>query len=177
MLCWQAGNAAGGFVAATIIQSLILVYNPDYSYPNWQGTLLVIPVMFTCLAVNVWGTRIFPILQNVIMVIHMFGFVAVIVVLWVLAPHVDASTAIFEFTNLGGWSSMGLALMVGQLTNVFALGGKHLDTAASRLTLITHKLPTPPLTWPKKSAMLAFRYQGQFSGHLSSMALWASYLQ
>ncbi|KAK4981589.1 hypothetical protein LTR66_009861 [Elasticomyces elasticus] len=62
------------------------------------------------------------------MALHVIGFCAIMVVLWVLAPHVPASTALLEFTNAGGWSSTGLALMVGQITAVTGLASS--DAAA-----------------------------------------------
>ncbi|KAK4997767.1 hypothetical protein LTR28_013877, partial [Elasticomyces elasticus] len=120
-LCWQAGNASGGFMAGILIQALIALENSDYSWANWQGTLLVFPVMIICAACNIYFAHALPIMQNVIMALHVIGFCAIIVVLWVLAPHVPASTALLEFTNAGGWSSTGLALMVGQITAVTGL--------------------------------------------------------
>ena len=89
---------------------------------------MVWPIMILCTVVNVWGGRWFPAMNNAIMVIHVCGFVIVVVVLCVLAPHVDARTALLEFTDEGGWNNMGLALMIGQLTTVVALGGNDLSS-------------------------------------------------
>lgn len=106
----------------------MIIGNPDYTAPAWQGTLLVFPVMIFCCIFNIWGTSVLPMIQNAIMAVHVFGFVAVIVVMWVLAPHVDAKTALLTFTNDGGWDSMGLALMIGQITAVQGLASS--DSAA-----------------------------------------------
>jgi len=125
-LCWQSGNASGAFLVGTLIQGLLVIKNPDYAAPGWQGFLLVIPVVICCLALNIWATHYLPTMQNVFMFIHVFGFVAIVVCLWVLGPHVDAHTALLEFTNEGGWQTTGLALMVGQITCVSALGGEYL---------------------------------------------------
>jgi amino acid transporter len=67
-------------------------------------------------------------MQYVAMFLHVAGFLATVVVLWAIGPTVSAEEALLNFSNLGGWSSTGLALMVGQLTVVFALGGS--DAAA-----------------------------------------------
>lgn len=123
-LSWQAGNASGGFLVGTLIQSLMIIKDPNYAAPGWQGFLLVIPVMLICIGLNIWGTRVLPMMQNAIMAVHVFGFIGVVTVLWVLAPHVDAQTALLTFTNGGGWQTTGLALMIGQVTSVSALGGK-----------------------------------------------------
>jgi hypothetical protein len=39
---------------------------------------------------------------------------------WVLAPRNSASVVFTQFTDSGGWSSMGLALMVGQISAIYA---------------------------------------------------------
>ena len=39
---------------------------------------------------------------------------------WVLAPRNAATVVFTQFTDSGGWSSMGLALMVGQISAIYA---------------------------------------------------------
>jgi len=39
---------------------------------------------------------------------------------WVLAPRNPASVVFTQFTDSGGWSNMGLALMVGQISAIYA---------------------------------------------------------
>jgi choline transport protein len=118
-LSWQAGSASGSFLTGTIIQGLITVNNPDYNAKNWQGTLLVFAMVLVILVANIWGAKSLPMLQNILLVIHCFGFFAVIIVLWVLAPRNSAKVVFTEFTNGGGWSSMGVSLMVGQISAIF----------------------------------------------------------
>ena len=123
-LCWQSGNASGMFIQGLLIQSLIGIRNPDYAAPAWQGWLLVVASTGVCCFVNIFAEKILPQLQYAAMVFHVGGFIATVAVLWALAPHVDARTALLTFDNQGGWSTTGLALMVGQLSTVFALGGE-----------------------------------------------------
>ncbi|KAK3069571.1 hypothetical protein LTR53_011981 [Teratosphaeriaceae sp. CCFEE 6253] len=127
-LSWQAGNASGLFLCANIIQSLMAIKNPSYAEPAWQGWLLVIAVTLICVVFNIWAEPILPHMQNLFMPIYVAAFIATIAVMWALCPHVDAHTALVEVTNSGGWSSNGLALMVGQISAIFALGGS--DAAA-----------------------------------------------
>lgn len=46
-----------------------------------------------------------------------------LVLFWARADHVTAKTAFTEFSNTGGWSTVGLAVMIGQLSTVFCLQG------------------------------------------------------
>ncbi|KXT16202.1 hypothetical protein AC579_901 [Pseudocercospora musae] len=121
-MSYQAGNASGFFLAGTIIQCLAMINYPSYSAPNWQSTVCVLAVVVVSGVFNMWFSKFFPILNNISMVLHITGFVAVVVVLWVLAPHPPASEVLLHFTNDGGWPTMGLALMVGQISAIAALG-------------------------------------------------------
>ncbi|KAK3071925.1 hypothetical protein LTR53_007771 [Teratosphaeriaceae sp. CCFEE 6253] len=119
-LSWQAGTASGPFLVGTIIQSMIYVNDPTYSGTNWQGTLFVWAITLVVYVCNVWGGRAMPVFQNLMLILHVFGFLTIIVCIWVLAPRNSAIVVFTQFTNGGGWSSMGLALMVGQITAIYA---------------------------------------------------------
>jgi amino acid transporter len=119
-LSWQAGTASGPFLVGTLIQSCATVMYPSYEPTNWQGTLMVIAVTFVVWWLNIWGARIMPLFQNVMLVVHVFGFLAIIIVLWVLSPRASTKVTFTQFRNDGGWSSMGLALMVGQISAIYA---------------------------------------------------------
>lgn len=123
-LSWQAGNASGSFLTGTIIQALLTINYPDYVPQAWQGTLFVFAMVAIVYSVNIWGAQVWPKIQNGLMILHILGFFAVIIVLWVLAPHQSAEAVFTGFTNEGGWSSMGLSLMVGQITAIYSLLGK-----------------------------------------------------
>lgn len=119
-LSWQAGTASGPFLVGTLIQACAIVMYPEYEPTNWQGTLMVIAVTLLVWVLNIWGSDLMPVFQNVMLVIHVFGFLAIIIVLWVLSPRASTTTTFTKFTNTGGWSSMGLSLMVGQISAIYA---------------------------------------------------------
>lgn len=119
-LSWQAGTASGPFLVGTLIQASAIVMYPDYAPTNWQGTLMVIAVTILVWALNVFCVRSMPMFQNVMLLIHVFGFLTIIIVFWVLSPRNSAEVTFTQFTNGGGWGSMGLTLMVGQLSAIYA---------------------------------------------------------
>jgi choline transport protein len=51
---------------------------------------------------------------------HGLGWMPVVIVLWVLAPHASAKDVFVNFTSIG-WENMGLSVMVGQITSVYFL--------------------------------------------------------
>jgi choline transport protein len=120
-LSWQAGTASGPFLSGTIIQSLVSVADPNYVGTNWQGTLIVIGITIIVYLLTVWGAEAMPMFQNLMLIIHCLGFVVVVIVLLVLAPRNPASVVFTQFTNGGGWNSMGLSLMIGQISALYAL--------------------------------------------------------
>ncbi|KAF2762991.1 amino acid transporter [Pseudovirgaria hyperparasitica] len=119
-LSWQAGTASGPFLVGTMIQSLVIENNESYSPSNWQGTLIVIAITIMIYFINVYGVRIMPMFQNVMLVVHVSGFLIIMIVFWVLSPRVPAKTVFLEFTNSGGWGSIGVSLMVGQISSLYA---------------------------------------------------------
>lgn len=158
-LSWQAGTASGPFLVGTLIQSSAIVMYPDYAPTNWQGTLMVIAVTILVWVLNIWGARIMPIFQNVMLVVHVFGFLAIIIVFWALSPRATAEVIFTQFTNTGGWSSTGLALMVGQLSAIYACICESTCKIKSMnpIEALTTTLQAliRQLTWPKRSRTLA----------------------
>jgi hypothetical protein len=75
------------------------------------------------LVFNIWGHNFWPRVQNVLMVLHVLSFCAIIVILWCLAPHRSPEAVFTEFSNFGGWSSVGLSMMVGQITSIYSILG------------------------------------------------------
>lgn len=69
---------------------------------------------------NIWGAEILPYVSNGLLAVHILGWLAIIITLWALAPRQSASVVFTQFTDAGGWSTIGLSLMVGQITAIFA---------------------------------------------------------
>jgi choline transport protein len=120
-LSWQAGAAAGSYLGGTIIQALITVNNPDYHPESWQGTLLVLAMALVLFCANIGGARALPTVQNILLIVHVFSFFAIIFVIWFLAPLNSAEVVFTQFRNTGGWPSMGVSLMAGQISAIYGL--------------------------------------------------------
>lgn len=106
-----------------MIQGLIALNNPDYVPQGWHGTLLVIAVTAFCIIFNTILAKRLPMVEGIVLIIHILGFFAVLIPLWVLAPRASASDVFTTFLNFGGWSTTGLAFMVGLLSPVYTLIG------------------------------------------------------
>ncbi|KAJ5247668.1 hypothetical protein N7468_002651 [Penicillium chermesinum] len=129
VLGWQAGFASICFLCGTLIQGL-LVFNypgPDgyvYDFHRWHGTLLTIAIATIGTVINTYGARLLPSLEGVILGLHIGGFIATMAVMWSMTSQVAPGETVWqEFTNSGGWSGIGLACLVGQLTPIFSWTG------------------------------------------------------
>lgn len=111
------------FLLGTQIQGLIAITHDSYEPKPYQGYLLVILMVTMGLLLNTWGAKQLPLIEGIILVLHVFGFATVIVVLWVLSPKNTADDVFFTFDNSGGWSSTGLSMLVGQVTSIYGLIG------------------------------------------------------
>ncbi|KAK0948594.1 hypothetical protein LTR29_000226 [Friedmanniomyces endolithicus] len=110
---WQGSVCGTAFLAGTIIQGLAILNDATYSPQPYQGTLLVWAVMVFCVFFNIFLAKRLPFVEGVLLIIYVIGFFVIIIPLWVLAPRSPASEVFTTFNNEGGWSSTGVAVMVG----------------------------------------------------------------
>lgn len=120
---WQIGLASLAFIVGTVIQGLVTLNDATYVFERWHGTLLVIAVTAFCIIFNSFLASKLPLVEGLVLIIHVLGFFAVLISLWVLSPRGSASDVFGTITNLGGWSTNGLSFMVGILTPVYTLLG------------------------------------------------------
>ncbi|KAK5651159.1 hypothetical protein OQA88_13206 [Cercophora sp. LCS_1] len=126
VLGWQVGNAAISFlVAQQILGVVVLDTNEGYYVPErWHLTLVVVGIMTVCMLLNTVLYRALPVVEMVALVLHLAGFVAVLVPLWVTGPRVQSAREVFfTFTDGGGWGNVGLSCLVGILSPIFSLIG------------------------------------------------------
>jgi choline transport protein len=132
VLGWQTGITSVAFLAASQIQSLMVINNSSYMFERWQATLLVIAVSFFAIIFNTYLAKKLPLVEGIVLILHICGFFAILIPLWVLAPRSPASAVFGEFENGGGWSSVGLSVLIGMLSPVFAFIGPDSATHVSR---------------------------------------------
>lgn len=111
------------FLAGTIIEGLITLNNPNYVPQQWHGTLLVIAVVTFAIVFNTSLAKKLPLIEGIVLLVHIIGLFAIVVPLWVLAPRNTARVALLEFTNSGGWPTMGVSFMIGLLTSLGSMLG------------------------------------------------------
>jgi len=117
--------AGCGVVIGNLIKYCIVLYYPDSAAFNsqWFPTLLAVGAVLLAALFNIYLARIFPLFESIALFVHFAGWAAVVVTLWVTSPRAGVRETLFTFSNGGGWSSTGVATMVGVLTPLSALCG------------------------------------------------------
>jgi choline transport protein len=64
-------------------------------------------------------------------VLHIFGFFAIFITIWVLGPRSKASDVFGSFQDNAGWGNIGLSCLIGQLAPIFGLLGSDAATHMS----------------------------------------------
>ncbi|KAF2241287.1 amino acid transporter [Trematosphaeria pertusa] len=113
VLGWQTAAATVSYLAGKQIQGLILLNNASYAPKPWQGTLLIWAVLAICWVFNTFLSRKLPLVEGLIVILHVAGFFAVIVPLWVMADRAPASDVFTLFQDNMEWGSTPLSAMVG----------------------------------------------------------------
>lgn len=129
-LAWCCGTVSGVFLSGNLIQGIIIILHPTYAATAWKAYLYafaLISINFIC---NVFLSRKLPKLEGIVFVLVIVGYVSTLVVLWVLSDgnRLTTSQVFTTFSDDGGWGSLGLSMLAGQILLVWGLTGS--DAAA-----------------------------------------------
>ncbi|RMZ86993.1 hypothetical protein DV736_g5784, partial [Chaetothyriales sp. CBS 134916] len=120
---WQCSIAGTAFLSGTIIQGLVVLNDSTYVMERWHGTMIVIGVAIFCVLFNIFLAKRLPLVEALLLIIYIVGVFAIVIPLWVLAPRGDAHTVFTQFSNSGGWSTTGTAVMIGFSGTIASLAG------------------------------------------------------
>jgi amino acid transporter len=101
----------------------LILNDSSYVFERWHGTMFVIAIAVFAIIFNTFLARKLPMVEGLILIIYIVGFFAIIVPLWVLAPRNSPKAVFTEFTNNGGWSSMGTSVMIGLSGTIASMAG------------------------------------------------------
>ncbi|KAK5117848.1 hypothetical protein LTR85_008622 [Meristemomyces frigidus] len=124
-LAWLGYLAGCGVIIGNMTHDMAIIYYPNSSSFNsqWFPTVIAIASLVVGGLFNGRLAKQFPVLEGVMLVIHMASWAAFVVTLWVTSPRGSPRDVILSFNNGGGWSSPGTASLIGVLTACSALIG------------------------------------------------------
>lgn len=121
---WQGTSAAAGFLTATMIQGLVIFTTPSYDAKTWHGSLMIWACVLVAIIINTVVSALLPILEGMILILHLIGFFAILITLLVFRDNDNGTEVFTEWRNSGNWPTQGLSWFVGLLGCVFSFTGK-----------------------------------------------------
>jgi choline transport protein len=116
-------RGVSGVIVLTWSQGLIALNDPTYEPQRWHATLLTIAIIASAICFNTFLAVRLPLIEGIVLVLHLCGIFAIVIPLWVMAPRAPAKVALLDFVDNGGWSSTGLSAMIGLVTPLNVLIG------------------------------------------------------
>lgn len=111
---------------------MIILNNDSYTPHPWHGTLLCWAVLAVAIFINTVVSGLLPMIEGLILVLHVMGFFAVLIPLVYLSPHGDTASVFKTVLNGGYWPTQGLSLCVGFIGNVATFVGTSISLCALR---------------------------------------------
>lgn len=130
------------YVGAQQVLTLISVCKDDYVIQGWHGALLTMAFVLAAIFFNTSAIGKLPFLEGLAVVLHLFGFFAFIIILWVMGPRAAAKETFTVFRDDNNWGSVGLATLIAMVwpTTTY-LGGDSAVHLSEELKDATYILP------------------------------------
>lgn len=87
------------YIGAQQVLALISVCNRDYIIQGRHGALLTMAFVLAAIFFNTYAIGKLPVLEGLAVVLHIFGFFAFIVILWVMGPRASAEETFTVFRD------------------------------------------------------------------------------
>ena len=122
LISWIASTTAGAFFSSSLILALAALNNPAYSPAGWHGTLVFWAVLLCAALLNTLGARLLPALEIAVLILHILGFLAILIPLLALSPRVPSDQVFTGISSSSGWPP-ALAFFIGMNGNATAFLG------------------------------------------------------
>ncbi|KAF2689637.1 choline transport protein [Lentithecium fluviatile CBS 122367] len=139
---WQAIVSGACYLCASLVQGLMVLNDSAYQPTAWQLMLIYWATLLVALSVNTVIAQQLPNVESLILILHTFGFFAILIPLVYFAPHGNAKEVFTSFNNGGLWPSNGISFLIGCVGPCFALLGA--DAAVHMSEEITNPAKNVP---------------------------------
>ena len=110
---WHAATAFATYRTGRQITALLVLWSPSYVPQTWHNMLIIWAVLILSLLCNLHCSSCIPFVQGFVVVVHLAGFVVVVVTLWVLSDRNSSANVFTSFEDRMGWGSIPVSSMVG----------------------------------------------------------------
>lgn len=134
-IAWQAVTCTTLYLAATMIQGLLIQSYNAYIPQRWHATLMGYVILAFSLYINTSLAMLLPKIESTILLLHVYGFFFTLIPLVFFGPHGNAKSVFFTFINGGNWPTQGLSFFIGLTTSMIAFVGEYLSEHETRMGL------------------------------------------
>ncbi|KAE8391712.1 amino acid transporter [Aspergillus alliaceus] len=113
IIAWTAAPTSVIYVAGSVLQSAVAMNHPRYDPKGWHVTLIMWGILLICTVLNTWLGMILPVIEVLILILHVLGFFAVLIPIIYLGPRADARSVFLLSYNFGGWHDITLSTLIG----------------------------------------------------------------
>ena len=103
---------------------MVVLGHPNYEPRRFHLVLITWAVVAFAVFVNTRGGLFLPRFEATMLILHIFGFFAVLIPLLTLAPRRSTAEVFETFSNGGAWPTQGLSFMIGILGMLWTFSGK-----------------------------------------------------
>ncbi|ATY65627.1 amino acid polyamine transporter I [Cordyceps militaris] len=135
-------TTSAAFAGGLGCQALITLNHSWYNPKPWHGVMFFWAIVAYSTVVNAWLIKLMPGHNLAAGVIHILGFLAIIITLLVTAEKHTAEYVFTEFTNSSGWNN-GVSWLIGLQSAVYPLLGY--DAACHLAEELPHASRNVPL--------------------------------
>ena len=124
-LALQSFVAVNCFLVAEVTLGMVVLRHEDFTVRQWHITTLIIAVVVGLAAFNYFTGKHLALAESLFAAFHFLAVIPIIVVMLVMTPRKQSARAVFlRFsTHESDWNSIGLAIMVGQVSSLFVVLG------------------------------------------------------
>ncbi|KAL8823379.1 MAG: hypothetical protein Q9191_005907 [Dirinaria sp. TL-2023a] len=122
---------------------MVILGNPNYAPKPYHLVLMSWAVVAFAVLINTRGGLLLPRFEATMLLLHIFGFFAVVIPLVTLAPHQSTAEVFATFSNGGEWQTQGLSFMIGILGMLWTFSGA--DSAIH----MSEEIENAPLVVPR----------------------------
>ncbi|CDK25297.1 unnamed protein product [Kuraishia capsulata CBS 1993] len=152
--CWIFGATATSFFVSELVLGLVKMRHPGYVSQTYHYYLVFLANVTLSAVVNIFGTRLIPLVARAVTYIFNLGTIFTLVALLARAhPKQTAAFAFKDVTNLTGWNSNGVVFFISILPTTASLA---LFDGACHMT---DEIPNPRKNIP---TVITYGYSGAY---------------
>ena len=141
---WVTGIPACAQMLSSLVIGMVKLANPEAHVGElWHVTLIMMLWLFLMIGFNIFLAQHLPLAEGLVLVLHVLGFFAFLILFWTMAERSPGKEAFTTFYDGGGWGSLSVSALVGLATPLWCFigpdAGAHMSEELKDASIILPK--------------------------------------